>query len=404
MKARSIAYECLKKVIIEKDYANLVMRNALEQANDKDKGLITQIVYGTLRNYRLCRFQWEYLAKQKVNEKTAILLDMSVYQYFMMDKIPTYAIVDEAVDLVPQAMKGFVNAILRKVFQQELREVDDISVMTSHPEWLVKLWTAHYGEDVARKICESDLEDASIVARINTLKASKEELEEIEGIQFLDDFALSANFNLVQSQLFEEGKIIIQDGSSQKVAEMLELYEGLDVLDCCSAPGTKTSQIAMILKNTGHILAGELHEHRVQLVSQLMTKMGVTNTEVIQMDATRVDEYIENRLFDRILMDVPCSGLGVLKRKPDIKLRCSPANIDEICEIQRKIMESCSKLLKLQGIFVYSTCTLNKKENEKQVQHFLVNNPNFICIEQKTIFPFEDSGDGFYMAKMIKIK
>lgn len=404
MNARSIAYDCLKRVMIEKEYANLVMRNALEAANEKDKGLITQIVYGTLRNYRLCRYQWEHLAKQAVNEKTAILLDMSVYQFYMMDKIPTYAIVDEAVNLVPHAMKGFVNAILRKVLQQEMRRCDDLGIMTSHPDWIIKLWNAHYGEEATNKISQSDLEDAKVIARLNTLKVSKVELEEIPGLHFLDELACYADFNLVQSELFIDGKIIIQDESSQKVVEMLELSEGMNVLDCCSAPGTKTSQIAMVMNNTGHIVAGELHEHRTLLVSQLLTKMGITNTDVMQMDATRVEEYVDGQLFDRILMDVPCSGLGVLKRKPDIKLRCTPTSIDEIANTQRKILKSCSKLLKCGGIFVYSTCTLNKKENEKQIELFLTNNEDFKCIEQKTIFPFNDSGDGFYMAKVIKIK
>lgn len=401
MNAREIAYECLVKIIDEGQYANLMMRSFLNQAEDIDKGFITQIVYGTLRNYRYCRFQWEHFASKKCNSKIAILLDMSIYQLFWLDKVPTYAIVNEMVDITPKSSKGFVNAILRKVVEQGKLESDQIAIRTSHPDWMVDLWTAHYGKEIAESICRSDCLDASVVGRINTLKSSKEELEKVDGIQFLDDIAFVADFNLVQSDYFKDGKIVIQDESSQQVVKMMDLQENLNVLDCCSAPGTKTSQIAMMMNNTGKIIAGELHEHRTELIRTAMEHLGVTNVEVKQMDARALNECYGEE-FDRILVDVPCSGLGVLKRKPDIKIRCTPESIDEIVGLQCEILNSASQCLKKGGILVYSTCTLNKKENDRQIEHFLKEHENYELLCEKTIFPNEGNKDGFYMAKMFK--
>lgn len=401
MNARKIAYECLVKVIEEGQYANLMMRSSLNQAAEVDKGLITQIVYGTLRNYRLCRFQWEHFAEKKCNPKIAILLDMSVYQLFWLDKVPSYAVVNEMVDLTPQSSKGFVNAILRKVLKQGKLDSDKIAIQTSHPDWLVGLWTAHYGEEIMKNICLSDCMDANVVGRVNTIKCSKEELELDEKIHFLDDTAFVADFNLVQSDYFKEGKIVIQDESSQQVVKMMDLEQNLNVLDCCSAPGTKTSQIAMMMNNTGKIIAGELHEHRTELISTSMIHLGVTNVEVKQMDARFLHEHY-NEEFDRILVDAPCSGLGVLKRKPDIKIRCTPESIDEIVELQCEILQSASRCLKKGGILVYSTCTLNKKENDRQIANFLKTNVEYELLCEKTIFSTDANKDGFYMAKLFK--
>ncbi|MEG0169422.1 16S rRNA (cytosine(967)-C(5))-methyltransferase RsmB [Anaerorhabdus sp.] len=402
MNARSVAYDCLCKIILEGQYANLMMRKALENISDKDKGFVTQIVYGTLRNYRLCRYQWVDLISTPCDRKIAILLDMSVYQLFFMDKVPTYAILNEAVDCAAKSSKGFVNAILRKVEVRGKLESSDIGVATSHPEWLLNLWKSHYGQEQMEKIAQGNNLDAQVVGRLNTYKCNKEEVEQMEGVHFLDELAFVADFNLVQSDLFKEGKIVIQDESSQQVVKMMDVKEGMRVLDCCSAPGTKTSQIAMMMNNTGEIIANELHEHRAKLVEDTMSKLGFTNTVVIQDDALNLSQRFEEASFDAILVDAPCSGLGVLRRKPEIKSKIKPENIDEIVQLQANILDSVQSLLKKQGVLVYSTCTLNKKENEKQIEKFLKNHEEYELICEKTIFPTDATKDGFYMAKVLK--
>ncbi len=402
MNARKLAYECLKQVILKKQYANLVLRERLQQVDEKERNLVTQITYGTLRNNRLCRFQWQGLAKGQVQDTVKILLDMSVYQLFLMDRLPAYAIVNETVKITPHSAKKFVNAILRKVIEQGFLDSENVAIKTSHPEWMVKLWSAHYGEEVAREIAFSNSEEAKVIGRINSLKISKEELEGLEGIHFIDNFAFKSDFNLIHHELFEEGKVVIQDFSSQQVVQFLDVKPNMRVLDCCAAPGTKTSQLAMMMGNQGEILAGDIHPHRVELINQLMEKMGVTIVESRVWDATELNEQLGLEGFDRILVDVPCSGLGVLKRKPEIKWTCTPEGIDEICAIQAKILSSAGKFLRKEGIMVYSTCTLNKKENEKQIQRFLEENPRFECVEEKTLFPYQCEGDGFYLAKIVK--
>ncbi len=402
MSVRKIAFECLKQVFLEKKYANLVLREALNQVDVKERGKITQIVYGTLRNYRYCRFQWEHFSKKKTQDKAAILLDMSVYQLFMMKNEPDYAVVNEAVNLADKSMKGFVNAVLHQVVRQKEINCDDISIQTSHPKWMYNLWSAHYGKDIARRICEENQKEAEVQGRINTLKITKEELQKEKDIHFIDDEAFTADFNLIHHDYFKEGKIIIQDYSSQQVVNYLDTHPNMKVLDCCAAPGTKTSQIAMKMKNEGEIFAGDIHEHRVTLLNELMDKLGVKIVKGKVWDATNLEKEFDENSMDRILADVPCSGLGVLKRKPEIKWVCTPESIDEICKIQKEILKTVSKFLKPGGILVYSTCTLNKKENEKQIQSFLEENKDFECIEEKTIFPYEGIGDGFYIAKMVK--
>lgn len=402
MNARKVALDCLYQVMVEKKYANLILRERLEKVELKNRGFITQLVYGTLRNYRYCRFQWSHFAKRKVSDQTAILIDMSVYQLLMMDNVPEYAVVNEAVELSSHSQKGFVNAILHKVMKQKIVCPEDFAIETSHPEWIYKLWCAHYGEEIAKKICSSNQEEAEVQGRLNTLMMTKEELQQEEGIQFLDDVAFTADFNLIHHPYFQEGKVIIQDYSSQQVVRYLDAQPGMRVLDCCAAPGTKTSQIAMEMKNSGVILAGDIHEHRVKLLEQLMTKLHVEIVQGKVWDATQLDKELSGEKFDRILADVPCSGLGVLKRKPEIKWTCTPDGLDEIVSLQYQILKSVGGLVKPQGILVYSTCTLNKKENEKQIERFLKENEDFECIEEKTIFPFDSHGDGFYIAKMIK--
>lgn len=402
MSIRRIAWECIDQVINEKKYANLTLRERLNEIDFQNRGLITQIVYGTLRNYRYCQFQWEHFAKKKVPNTIIALLNMSVYQLFMLDTLPDYAIVNEAVELAPKSMKGFVNAILHQVIKQGMIETEDCAIKTSHDPWIYRLWSAHYGEEIAQKICEANLEEAKVHGRLNTLQISKEEFMSEPGVQFLDDFAFVTDFNMIQHPYFEQGKIIVQDFSSQQVVRYLDAQPGMIVLDCCAAPGTKTSQIAMMMENQGEILAGDIHPHRVELIEKLMEKLHVKNVNSQCWDATKLHEKFPQEKFDRILADVPCSGLGVLSRKPEIKYTCKPEDIDEICAIQQQILQSASGLLKKEGILVYSTCTLNKKENEKQIQRFLENNPNFRCIEEKTIFPFFGHGDGFYIAKIAK--
>ena len=396
MKSREYVLDILYRVFKDNAYASILLR----KIDDESIGFISEVVYGTLRNYSLLEYQWKDLAK-KTDLRTSLILDMSVYQLFLMDNVPEYAVINEAVELANKHQKGFVNAILHKVIERGFIHSDDLSVEMSHPEWLIKLWIAHYGEDIIKQILEKDNDRATVYARINILKITKEELEKNSDITFIDDTCFISKTPIASMKEFKEGKVIIQDINSQKVVKFLPLKEGDRVLDLCSAPGTKSEQIAEVLKDNGEIIACDLYEHRCKLIDQLMDKCGVTSVKSMVNDATIAN--FEEESFDCILMDVPCSGLGDLAHKPEIKWHTTSNDLDEIVNIQASILENNWKAVKKEGYIVYSTCTLNKKENDKQISSFLSKHEEMKLIKEETIFPFMNNGDGFYVALMQRI-
>ncbi len=398
MDARNYALDVLVRVFREHGYAGLLMRND-NPLSDQDKRFVSSLVYGTIRNYALLEAQWRHYARRNVKLRTALILDMAVYQMFFMDKVPDYAIVNGAVEMADEKEKGFVNALLHKVQKQGFVESEDESVRYSHPSWIIGLWKAHYGEETATKILESDQKPSMTFGRINTLKVHKEDLE--NRYTFVNDISFMSDVPLQETEDFKEGRILIQDVHSAMVPSFLDVHPGMKVLDACAAPGTKAQEIAMFMENEGEIIAFDIYEARVHLIEQLMDKTGVDIVRALVKDATIQGQFAAES-FDRILLDVPCSGLGDLSHKPEIRWHLLPENIDALVETQRKILLANAPYLKRGGMMVYSTCTLNKKENEKQIQWFLREHPDFTLLSEKTMFPFEDGGDGFYMAQLCK--
>lgn len=415
MKAREKAYKLLCEIILNKQYSNLILRKELNDFDEQDKRFITNIVYGTMQNYLYVRYLWENYVEKSIAKDIAILMDMSIYQIEFMDKVPTYAVVNEAVEIASQLHKGkyksMVNAMLRRFMREEKRKItgDDLtqlSILTSHPLWLVKMWNKQYGYEVTKKICYDNQEVPTLACRVNTLKSSKSELlinKKFREGYLSKDALLYEGGNIANTKEFLEGLITIQDESSQCVALMVDPKENERVLDVCAAPGTKTTHMAQLMKNTGEIIACDIHEHRVELIHNSMKRMGLNCIHPQQLDGTLAHDSFEAESFDRILVDAPCSGYGVLKRKNDIKVHMEPSDMDEIIPLQASILESVSSLVKKEGILVYSTCTLNKKENEKQVENFLKNHEEYTLLEMRTIFPYEYHSDGFFMAKFKKI-
>lgn len=411
MNARKIAFSMLKDICLHNTYSNLLLRKELNKAKEQDKGLITQIVYGTLQNYRLCRYQWEDLVKKLPSDDICVLLDMSIYQLFYMDKVPAYAIINEAVEITKKSihpkMAKMVNAVLHQAERRKEREVIGnevkmLAIKTSHPEWIVSMWKAQYGMDVAEKICYANMETKPNAARVNTWKTSKEKLlaqDERFHEGYMSKDALLYDGSIAETSSYEQGLISIQDEASQLIARIVDPQPDEEILDVCSAPGTKANHMAELMQNKGHIVCGDLHPHRVELIREGAKRLGITIMEPMVMDATELAE-IKGQMFDRVLCDVPCSGYGVLARKSDIKYHMKSEDMDTLIPIQKKILSKSAEHVKLNGILVYSTCTLNKKENEKQIQAFLKEHDDFMLVEERTIFPFEAHSDGFYMAKL----
>lgn len=414
MSARGTCFSILKEICIQKRYSNLVLQKKLEHIEGKDKGLVTQIVYGTLQNYRYCRFQWESYVNKMDNDEVALLLDMSVYQMLFMDKVPSYAIINDAVEITKRKINGrygnLVNAVLHKVDKAGRKEPSGkkeqvLAIRTSHPDWIVSMWIAQYGYETAEKICESNLEIKPVTARVNTLKTNRNALMETEPLFVKGHVAVNAlhyqGNHLAATTYYQDGLVSIQDEASQLVADLVDPQPGEKILDVCSAPGTKACHMAELMKDEGEILCGDIHEHRVELIKEGANRLGISCIKAEVMDAVKL-EGLEEESFDRVLCDVPCSGYGVLANKSDIKYHMNSSDMDTLIPLQKEILNKAGTMIKPGGVLVYSTCTLNKKENEKQIEQFLKTHEDFTLVSQETVFPFTYQSDGFFMAKLVK--
>lgn len=415
MKARQAAFNILKDICINKRYSNLALKEDLDEYKEVDKGLITNIVYGTLQHYRYIRYMWENYPESIPRDEIAILIDMSVYQLLFLEKVPDYAVVNEAVEIAMNIYDGkygnFVNAILHNVIRNGRRvisgsEIERKAVETSMPNWIVKMWCKQYGQEIAFHICDSLNRIPDAAARVNTLKISKDEVKAMNP-DFIDgrispDGLLYTKGNIANTEEFKKGYVTIQDESAQLVTHFLDPQPDETILDMCAAPGSKTCHIGALMKNRGKLYALDIHPHRVELIKYNARRLGIIMIDALVKDATQLENTFAENSFDRILLDGPCSGYGVIARKSDIKYHMKSEDMDSCIQIQRKLLRSAVKYLKPGGILVYSTCTLNKKENEKQIEQFLQLYPEFSLIEEQTIFPFTYQSDGFYMAKLTK--
>ena len=401
MSVRAEVLNILERVFRQHGFASLLLRKA--DISKEEMGLASEIVYGTIRNKTLLEEQWRPFTKH-VKPRVAALLNMSVYQLLFLDSIPSYAVIFEAVELAGKSEKEFVNAVLRKAQKQGLKKpegntIEELAVLTSHPLWILQLWKAHYGFETMKEIALHNQEPSLVYGRVNALKCKKTDIAQIPDVRMLEDDCFFYAGVLQRTELFSKGMVLIQDRHSQKVVRKLDVLPGMQVLDACAAPGTKTQQIACLMKNQGKIIATDLYEARCHLIDELMNRTGVSIVSTKQNDATITGAFTEES-FDRILIDAPCSGLGDLSHKPEIRWHLETTSIDELVRTQESILDASAEYLRVGGILVYSTCTLNRKENEQQIKKFLAKHSNYVLLEEETLFPMVDDADGFYYAKL----
>lgn len=439
MNSRKLARQIVQRVLEEGAYSNLVLSNELNTRDieDKDKGLITEIVYGTLRRKRTLDVLIGNFVKDINLIDTTVLniLRVAIYQMYFLDKIPEYAACNEAVEEAKEVSleaSKLVNGILRNYIKDEKEivvpgnRIDELAYKFSFQPWMIRLFIKQYGEEKTMKLMSGLNETPKVTVRVNEFKAEYDEvyekLEEIgynieEGYACPEGIAIKGGKGIEDNALFKDGLITVQDESAMLVAPLLDLKEGDKVLDLCAAPGGKTTHIAELLGNTGEVLAFDLHENKLSLIEENAKRLGLNNIVCKAMDATKLNsDYIS--YGDKVLIDVPCSGLGIIRKKPEIKWNKTRQQLKDLVLIQREIMENAWQYLKPGGTLVYSTCTLNKEENEENLQWFLSkhkdaavekvyigNNSNFIynADGSLTILP-NDSMDGFFMGKIKKIK
>ena len=418
--ARYVAALSLKKVTSDGGYSNLVLNSTLNQytLSEEDRSLCTAIFYGTLDRLVTIDF---YLKKhiktplKKLQPFTLAVLRTAVYQMKYMDKIPNSAAVNEAVKLIKRSDEvfnaSFVNAVLRNIERSETplpngNSLYDISVAYSCPQWLVTILVRDYGVEFTRSFLASALLPPPIFIRVNTLKATADELIEklkAENVkatptEFKNTLIIEAAGSVDKLNSYTEGLFFVQDMSCQRAVEALDIKETSRVLDLCAAPGGKSFCAAMFA-NKGEVVSCDLYPQRVGLISEGAGRLGINNLKAEAADATEHNE--EKGKFDRIICDVPCSGIGVIRRKPDIKYKPQDS-FEELISIQRQILENAANYLKDGGKLLYSTCTLNKAENRENVEDFLSRHKDFSLIFEETFSPDKYNADGFYAAVLLK--
>ncbi len=440
-RAREVALKILYKIDKDEAYSNILLNDMInknkEILNKKDISLISEIVYG-VTTWRLTIDEiikkHSRIKIKKISPWILNILRESVYQIVFLDKIPKSAAVNEGVNLAKKygnrGSIGFVNAILRNVDKKDYKEffdekdqLDKISKTMSMPKWIIEeLKNEGLDNNKIFEICKSSNIRPKVSIRVNELKTNKEKLKEIlneEGIEandgILDDFLVLEKLSGIEKlESFKKGLFTVQDEVAGLTALVLNPSSGENVLDSCSSPGGKTTYLAELMKNEGNIEAWDIHEHRTKLVEQNAKRLGIKIIRTKVEDASIYKEEYKNK-FDKILLDVPCLGIGVLRRKPDIKWQKNSEDIDNISKIQFNILNTCSKYLKEEGELVYSTCSIFKKENRKIVEKFLNENSNFelkeLKIKEKFFLKYlvknkflevyqNEKTDGFFICKI----
>lgn len=451
-KTRKLALEILYKIDKEGAYSNIVLNEMLNKnknnLNKKDIGLISEIVYGVttwkltldeiIKNHSSVKIK-------KISPWILNILRMSIYQIVFLDKIPKSAAVNEGVNLAKRygnkGSIGFTNAVLRKIDKkdyEDLFEIKDkkemISKTTSMPIWIIEEFIKEgLTYEQIKEICRNSNKRPNISIRVNKLKTTKESLIEklkaknidVTEKSELDDFIiLNKAKDIENMEEFKQGLFTVQDEAAGLTALILNPKENEEVLDACSSPGGKTTYMAEIMKNKGKIEALDIHEHRTKLVEDAANRLGINIIKVHLQDATKFDKEYEEK-FDKILLDVPCLGIGVLKRKPDIKWQRKVEDIKKITKIQTEILNTCSSYLKKGGELVYSTCSIFKSENQDIINKFVEENENFkiqeiilpkhaeniknyfekFIIDRKFLQVYQNKKtDGFFICKLLRVK
>ncbi len=424
--ARNTALKILYDIYEKQAYSNVVLNKGLAGTPDLsvlDRSFVTELVYGTLK-YTLT-FDWviaQYskVKFRKISKWILTILRMGLYQIFFMEKVPHSAACNESVKLAEhyghQGSKGFVNGILRSVIRNTEGNIDRISFPSmarryGYPDWMADMLVEDYGKETTLEILKAYGEPARFSIRTNRLKCSREQLLTSlaeSGIAAKpsavteDGILLEHASDVTKVPGFHDGWFYVQGESSMLVGQIANPKPGSRVLDLCSAPGGKATHMAEKMGNQGKVIAGDIYPAKLQKVQESAGRLGITVLETKLQDATQFVPAYEKQ-FDCVVADVPCSGLGILRKKPEIRLHRTEKEIAELLPLQQKILECAARYVKPGGILIYSTCSILKRENEAQVAEFLRNHKDFSLRREEspmTILPQTYGTDGFFIAKM----
>jgi 16S rRNA (cytosine967-C5)-methyltransferase len=446
--AREVAMNVLYNVEMKGAYSGLELNQALLSSglSRPDAALTTELVYGTIQRLNTIDYYLGGRVKgwpHKVEPWVRSLLRMSYYQLRWLTRVPAHAAVDEAVRIAKKrghaGIAGLVNGVLRGLLREgveaplpeKLTPAERISLVHSHPLWLVERWIAEFGEGMTEEICAANNEHPHASARVNSIRAKRSEVVSgmiDAGFEVTPSVLANAGIvtekagNLVHSDWYKQGFISIQDESSMLVAAVADPKPGMQVLDCCAAPGGKSMHLAERMLNQGKVIANDVHPHKEALIKQQAERLGLTCVETQTGDAMQLADRLPLLSCDIVLLDAPCSGLGVIRRKPEIKWTKTKEDIESLSVLQSQLLKSVQALVKPGGVLVYSTCTIATEENEQTIRHFLADFPEFsLDVEwsEEVLAPLRNRGklpeafdgmlqllpqmfgsDGFFIARM----
>jgi len=442
---REAALDVLLKIEKNQAYSNLLLNETIKKLTVSaiDVPLLTEMVYGTIQQQKKLDFYLEAYSKKPLNKLEVwvhLLLRLSVYQLVFLDRIPDHAAINEAVEIAKRrghkGISGMVNGILRSMLRSDLPstesiedKVERLAVETSHPEWLLTRWIKQLGFAKAEEIAIANLTTPIHSVRVNTTLVSKQEvidsLEE-EGLEVEESPNVEESLrvkrgSIVKTKAFQDGWLSIQDEGSMLVAHVLDPKPGERILDTCAAPGGKSTHMAERMLNEGEIKSIDIHPHKVKLILNQQERLGLSIIDGQVLDARQLIDSYDPESFDRILVDAPCSGLGVIQRKPDLKWAKREGDIQRLSVIQQEIIESVWPLLKKGGRLVYSTCTIDEDENEKVITTFVDHHEDAMFEDDFTrrlpgvmsekseqtkgriqLYPGEFDTDGFFISSVMK--
>lgn len=427
MNSREAALKALYEIDVNNAYTNSVLNSIIKEANldTREKALFSEIVYGVVKNRLKIDYVINSFSKVKTKKISAWVLNIiriGIYQILFLDKIPDSAACNECVKLAKKYSNkggvGFVNGILRNISRLkenitypscEEDKIKYFSVKYSFPEWMVRKLVSQYGEEVSEKYMhESNLPHGTDI-RVNTLKTNVSEISEIfseKGInhKFSDKaesiISVYANINLTLMDEYVNGLFSLQNSSSKRAIDVLSPVEGDFIIDVCAAPGGKSCAAAEMMKNKGNVFSFDLYEHKKHLIEKAANRLGINIISADVCDASILNEELVGKA-DKVIIDAPCSGIGVIHKKPDIKWTRKEEDIPELKNIQRKILETASKYVKQGGVLLYSTCTVFKEENEDNIAEFLRENKAFVKEYDEQILTGAAGESGFYICKMV---
>lgn len=424
--ARLAVFEILTKIETEKAFSSILLANYEQNLSLKDRSLCHEITLGVLRKQiYLERIIETFTNGRKLDTTVKIALRIGLYQILFLDKIPAYSAINESVNLVNKAKKtsakGLVNAILRRSTREKIElefsdEIEKISIESSHPRWLIEKWIEQFGIEETEKLARANNEISRIAFR-TTAKISPEGLEIISKFgksEMAESCFIAGRFDADLLRLAENSEIYIQEEASQIVAGSVELENGQIFLDVCAAPGSKTTCVASQkakVKRQNLIIAGDLYDHRIKTLQENCRRQAVDFVSIVQYDALESLPFAVES-FDCVLLDAPCSGTGTIRHNPEIRYFLQKNVFEELSNKQLKLLENASKLVKQGGNLIYSTCSLEREENETVIERFLIENSEFRKIvphvPEKILtpenfartFPQTNNSDGFFIAAM----